>query len=115
VVKPHSKGSSILQEIPPAAEQSLADTSLSKQSQSLTPSRVGRWAVSADFVQSFAIAYALATDVETQVDAVDAQQEQEKAEKGARTAENVRYGQNISEGGMGSMTTEGQGGANHSG
>ena len=53
--------------------------------------------------------------METQVDAVDAQQEQEKAEKGARTAENVRYGQNISEGGMGGMTTEGQGGAHHSG
>lgn len=51
-------------------------------------------------------------EAETQVDAVDSQQEQEKAEKGARTAENVRYGQSISEGGMGGMTTEGQGEAN---
>jgi len=54
----------------------------------------------------------LDTDAETQVDAVDAQQEREKAEKGARTAENVRYGQTISEGGMSGKTTEGQGGAN---
>ena len=40
------------------------------------------------------------------------QQQREKAEKGAKMAENVRYGQNISVGGMGGMTTEGQGTAN---
>ncbi|CAF9931653.1 MAG: hypothetical protein HETSPECPRED_008157 [Heterodermia speciosa] len=49
---------------------------------------------------------------ETQVDAVDEQQAQAKAERGEKTAENVRYGQGISEGGMGGMTTEGQGGGN---
>lgn len=49
---------------------------------------------------------------ETQVDAVDEQQEQAKAERGEKTAENVRYGQNISEGGMGGMTTDSQGGGN---
>ena len=46
------------------------------------------------------------------MDAVDEQQEQTNAERGENTAENVRYGQNISEGGMGEMTTEGQGGGN---
>ncbi|KAL8824088.1 MAG: hypothetical protein Q9191_005309 [Dirinaria sp. TL-2023a] len=54
-------------------------------------------------------------EAETQADAVDSQQDQEKAEKGARTAENVRYGQGISEGGMGGTTTEGQGEANQGG
>ncbi|KAG7008375.1 replication factor C subunit 1 [Physcia stellaris] len=52
---------------------------------------------------------------ETQVDAVDEQQEQAKAERGEKTAENVRYGQNISEGGMGGMTTDSQGGGNQEG
>lgn len=49
------------------------------------------------------------------MDAVDSQQAQEKAERGAKTAENVRYGQTISEGGMGGMTTEGGGSANQGG
>lgn len=40
------------------------------------------------------------------------QQEQQKAERGERTAENVRYGQTISEGGMGGKTTEAGGSAN---
>ncbi|KAL8736334.1 MAG: hypothetical protein Q9181_002488 [Wetmoreana brouardii] len=52
---------------------------------------------------------------ETQVDAVTEQQEQDKAEKGARTAENVGYGQNISEAGMGGKTTEAGGSANQGG
>ena len=52
------------------------------------------------------------TDPETQPDVLDSQQEQEKAERGAKTAENVRYGQTISEGGMGGMTTEAAGSAN---
>lgn len=43
---------------------------------------------------------------------MDEQQEQATAERGEKTAENVRYGQTISEGGMGGMTTEGQGGGN---
>ncbi|KAL8927176.1 MAG: hypothetical protein Q9172_001500 [Xanthocarpia lactea] len=49
---------------------------------------------------------------ETQPDAVTQQQEQNKADRGARTAENVRYGQAISEGGMGGKTTEAGGIAN---
>ncbi|KAL8797184.1 MAG: hypothetical protein Q9195_000651 [Heterodermia aff. obscurata] len=52
---------------------------------------------------------------ETQVDAVDEQQEQAKAERGEKTAENVRYGQGISEGEMSGMTTEGQGSGNQDG
>lgn len=114
-MKHHSKSSSDVSAIPPAAKQSLADTSLLKQSQSHTRSRVDKWAVSANCASSFAIAHPLYIDAETQVDAVNTQQEQEKAEKGARAAENVRYGQNMSEGGMGGMTTGGQGGANQGG
>ncbi|KAL9039646.1 MAG: hypothetical protein Q9180_002404 [Flavoplaca navasiana] len=49
---------------------------------------------------------------ETQPDAVKEQQAQDKADRGARTAENVRYGQTISEGGMGGKTTEAGGSAN---
>ena len=51
-------------------------------------------------------------DAETQPDAVKEQQEQDKADRGARTAENVRYGQTISEGGIGGKTTEAGGSAN---
>lgn len=40
------------------------------------------------------------------------QQEQQKTERGEKTAENVRYGQAISEGGMGGKTTEAGGNAN---
>ena len=114
-MKPHSKSSSCLPAIPPVAKQCLADTSRSKQSQSPTRSREGRWEVSANHAQYSKNPHALATDAETQVDAVDEQQEQEKADRGARTADNVRYGQNISEGGMGGKTTQGQGGANQGG
>ncbi|KAL8902389.1 MAG: hypothetical protein Q9192_000016 [Flavoplaca navasiana] len=49
---------------------------------------------------------------ETQPDSVKEQQAQDKADRGARTAENVRYGQTISEGGMGGKTTEAGGSAN---
>ena len=54
-------------------------------------------------------------DVETQVDATDSQQEEQTSEKGTKAAENIRYGQNISESGMGGMTTEAQGNANQGG
>ncbi|KAL8759191.1 MAG: hypothetical protein Q9199_000949 [Rusavskia elegans] len=54
-------------------------------------------------------------ETETQTDAVKEQQEQDKADRGARTAENVRYGQTISEGGMGGKTTEAGGTANQGG
>lgn len=37
---------------------------------------------------------------------MDSRQEQQQAERGERTAENVRYEQTISEGGMGGKTTE---------
>lgn len=40
------------------------------------------------------------------------QQEQQKAERGEKTAENVRYGQTISEEGIGGKTTEAGGSAN---
>ncbi|KAL8997092.1 MAG: hypothetical protein Q9188_006411 [Gyalolechia gomerana] len=52
---------------------------------------------------------------ETQPDAVAEQQEQDKADRGAQTAENIRYGQTISEGGMGGKTTEAGGSANQGG
>lgn len=54
-------------------------------------------------------------DVETQVDATDSQQEEQKSEQGTKATENIRYGQNISESGMGGMTTEAQGNANQGG
>lgn len=54
----------------------------------------------------------VALDPETQVDAVDSQREEQNAARGEKTADNVRYGQNISEGGMGGKTTESGGSAN---
>lgn len=54
-------------------------------------------------------------DVETQVDATESRQEEQKSEQGTKAAENIRYGQNISESGMGGMTTEAQGTANQEG
>lgn len=54
----------------------------------------------------------VALDPETQVDVVDSQREQQDAARGEKTADNVRYGQNISEGGMGGKTTEAGGSAN---
>ncbi|MCJ1458252.1 hypothetical protein MMC28_008623 [Mycoblastus sanguinarius] len=52
---------------------------------------------------------------ETQPDFVTSQQQQQHAERGAKTAENVRYGQAISEEGMGGKTTEAGGTANQGG
>ncbi|KAL8667104.1 MAG: hypothetical protein Q9202_001026 [Teloschistes flavicans] len=49
-------------------------------------------------------------ETETQSDAVVEQQQQKKADRGAQPAENIRYGQTISEGGMGGKTTEASGG-----
>ena len=54
-------------------------------------------------------------EVETQVDATDSQQEEQKSDQGTKASENIRYGQNISESGMGGMTTEAQGNANQGG
>lgn len=52
------------------------------------------------------------SEPETQPDTVDQQQEQDKAVRGAKTAENIRYGQTISEEGMGGKTTKAGGSAN---
>ncbi len=52
------------------------------------------------------------SEPETQPDAVDQQQKHDKAVRGAKTAENTRYGQTISEEGMGGKTTEAGGSAN---
>lgn len=41
--------------------------------------------------------------------------DQDNADRGARTAENIRYGQTISEGGMGGQTTTSSGQANSEG
>ncbi|ERF69816.1 hypothetical protein EPUS_08017 [Endocarpon pusillum Z07020] len=41
--------------------------------------------------------------------------DEQKQEKGEQTAENVRYGQNISESGMGGMTTTSEGTASQGG
>ena len=46
------------------------------------------------------------------MDAVNSQQQQQKVQRGEKTAENVRYGQKISEEGMGGRTTEAGGNAN---
>lgn len=48
----------------------------------------------------------------TQPDAVTSLQQQRKAERGEKTAESIRYGQTISEAGMGGKTTEAEGSAN---
>ena len=45
------------------------------------------------------------------MDAVTSQQQQQKVQRGEKTAENVRYGQKISEEGMGGRTTEARGNA----
>ncbi|KAM0806316.1 hypothetical protein BDR22DRAFT_828448 [Usnea florida] len=52
---------------------------------------------------------------EAEVDAVNSQQQQQKAQRGEKIAENVRYGQKISEEGMGGMTTEAGRNANQGG
>lgn len=52
------------------------------------------------------------TEPETSVDANPSAQAEAKAERGEKTAENVRYGQAISEHGMGGQTTSSTGQAN---
>ncbi|MCJ1381772.1 hypothetical protein MMC17_004883 [Xylographa soralifera] len=52
---------------------------------------------------------------ETSVDAVPSVQQQEKAERGEKTAENIRYGEAISEHGFGGETTGKSGQANQGG
>lgn len=52
---------------------------------------------------------------ETEVDSVSSQQQQQKVHRGEKTAENVRYGQKISEEGMGGRTTEAGGNADQDG
>ena len=52
------------------------------------------------------------TDPSTEVDDATASQEASKAARGERTAENIRYGQAISEQGMGGQTTTSSGQAN---
>lgn len=49
---------------------------------------------------------------ETQTDATTSQQEQHKSERGSKTAENMRYGESISEHGFGGETTGSSGNAN---
>lgn len=52
------------------------------------------------------------TDPDERNELLQSQQSQETAERGAKTAENIRYGQNVSEQGMGGKTTEAEGAAN---
>ncbi|KAF2233305.1 hypothetical protein EV356DRAFT_213692 [Viridothelium virens] len=54
-------------------------------------------------------------DASTEVDTTTAAQEEAKAARGERTAENIRYGQGISEHGMGGQTTTSGGVANTDG
>ena len=49
---------------------------------------------------------------ETQPDVVDSQLSQEKNERGEKTAENIRYGESLSEHGFGGETTGKSGSAN---
>ncbi|MDI1491967.1 MAG: hypothetical protein OHK93_003178 [Ramalina farinacea] len=55
------------------------------------------------------------TDPDERNELLQSQQSQETAERGAKTAENIRYGQNVSEQGMGGKTTEAEGAANQDG
>ncbi|MCJ1352230.1 MAG: hypothetical protein MMC33_002214 [Icmadophila ericetorum] len=48
-------------------------------------------------------------DPETQVDSTTSQAQQENAERGEKTAENIRYGESISEHGFGGETTTNSG------
>ncbi|KAL8734692.1 MAG: hypothetical protein Q9166_001348 [cf. Caloplaca sp. 2 TL-2023] len=91
--------------------------SLSRRSQILIRNREVRWAVriGAIPVEDIAYSHPSIVEPETQPDTVTQQQEQDKADRGARTAENVRYGQTISEGGMGGKTTEAGGQAKQRG
>ena len=84
----------------------------SKHSQNLIQSKAAKWAVSPIYRLRRPAETHDPPDIETQPDAVDSQQAQEKADRGAKTAENVRYGQTISEGGMGGRITESEGSAN---
>ena len=52
------------------------------------------------------------TDEKTQPEKATSEQQQAKAERGERIAENIRYGQTISEQGMGGKTTTSSGSAN---
>ncbi|MCJ1241512.1 hypothetical protein MMC14_009517 [Varicellaria rhodocarpa] len=52
---------------------------------------------------------------ETQPDVVDSQLSQEKNERGEKTAENIRYGESLSEHGFGGETTGKSGSANQEG
>ncbi|KAL8723076.1 MAG: hypothetical protein Q9225_000547 [Loekoesia sp. 1 TL-2023] len=81
-----------------------------------TQSRAVRWAVRAHPKPTGNLPLLIrSAEPETQPDAVAEQKEQDKADRGARTAENIRYGQSISEGGMGGKTTETDGSANQGG
>ncbi|KAL9598248.1 MAG: hypothetical protein Q9219_004607 [cf. Caloplaca sp. 3 TL-2023] len=89
---------------------------LERQSRSHIPSKVVRWVVRSNPRIAEKVALLMRKlEPETQPDAIAEQQKQDKAERGARTAENVRYGQTISEGGMGGKTTEAGGSANQGG
>ncbi|MCJ1320801.1 hypothetical protein MMC15_006142 [Xylographa vitiligo] len=54
-------------------------------------------------------------ETETSVDAVPSVQQQKKAERGEKTAENIRYGEAISEHGFGGETIGNSGQANQGG
>lgn len=49
---------------------------------------------------------------ETHTDAATSREQRDQTEQGEKTAENLRYGQGISERGIGWQTTEKNGGAN---
>ncbi|KAL8658310.1 MAG: hypothetical protein Q9226_001090 [Calogaya cf. arnoldii] len=91
------------------------DMSPSKRSQIHTLNKAVKWAVGFKLHFEDVAQLTPNLDPETQPDAVKEQQEQDKADRGERTAENVRYGQTISEGGMGGKTTEAGGSANQAG
>ncbi|KAL8785390.1 MAG: hypothetical protein Q9213_003396 [Squamulea squamosa] len=86
-----------------------------KRSQFHIRNREVRWVVRLTLPSQSIARLTSAPATETQVDAANEQQEQDKADRGARTAENVRYGQTISEEGMGGKTTETAGSANQAG
>ncbi|MCJ1392459.1 Replication factor C (RF-C) subunit [Xylographa bjoerkii] len=68
------------------------------------------------FVAKFMrILESLRVEAETSLDAVPSVQQQEKAERGEKTAENIRYGEAISEHGFGGETTGNSGQANQGG
>lgn len=71
---------------------------------------MGGWYLSTEYIITKKVNPSIEED--TQSDAVPSQTQQEKGKRGEKTAENIRYGEAISEHGFGGETTGSSGVAN---